>query len=107
MTALLSQTLYLGANAEEQAISFALCFAVGLAAGIVALLYLRKARPFERALTDFFATVCIGALFLVCVEFFLGGRIQPYGCIAFAAGAMPIPAVYRKLRKLLSGRKKK
>lgn len=107
MPALLSQTLYLGANAKEQAISFALCLAVGLAAGIIALLYLRKARPVERALTDFFATLCIGALFLICIEFFMGGKIEPYGCMAFAMGIFPVPAIYRKLRAKLKGRKKK
>lgn len=94
---LLSETFYLGANAKAQAIRFALCLALGLAAGIVALLYLRKARPVERALTDFFATVCIGALFVVCVEFFMDGKFELYGFLAYALGVVPIPLITRKI----------
>lgn len=97
MTALLSQTFYLGANARVQLVRFALCLALGLAAGVIALLYLRKARPAERALTDFFATVCIGALFAVCLEFFLDGKFELYGLAAFVAGALPIPLTTRKI----------
>ncbi|MCM1306319.1 MAG: hypothetical protein NC037_04925 [Bacteroides sp.] len=94
---LIAQTFYLGANAKVQAIRFALCLALGIASGIVALLYLRKARPVERALTDFFATVCIGALFIVCVEFFLDGKFELYGLAAYALGVIPIPLIARKL----------
>lgn len=94
---LLAGALYLGANARVQAIRFALCLAVGLIGGIVALLYLRKARPVERALTDFFATVVIGALFIVCVEFFLDGKFELYGLAAFALGVVPIPLLAHKI----------
>ena len=94
---LLADTFYLGANARVQAIRFALCLALGLAAGIIALLYLRKARPVERALTDFFATVCIGGLFIVCLEFFLDGKFELYGLAAFVLGIVPIPLITRKL----------
>lgn len=93
-------TLYLGANAKEQAVRFALCLAVGLAAGVIALLYLRKARPFERALTDFFATVCIGALFIVCLEFFLDGKPELYGICAYAISTLAVPFCARKLISL-------
>lgn len=56
--------VYLGANAKAQAICFALCFAIGLAGGVFALLFLRKANPLERALTDIFGSVLItGAFF--------------------------------------------
>ena len=94
---LLADTFYLGANAKVQAIRFALCLALGLASGIIALLYLRKARPVERALTDFFATVCIGGLFIVCMEFFLDGKFELYGLAAFVLGIVPIPLITRKL----------
>ena len=94
---LLADTFYLGANAKVQAIRFALCLALGLASGIIALLYLRKARPVERALTDFFATVCIGGLFIVCLEFFLDGKFELYGLTAFVLGILPIPIITRKL----------
>ena len=97
MTVLLSQTFYLGANARVQLVRFALCLALGLAAGVIALLYLRKARPAERALTDFFATVCIGALFAVCLEFFLDGKFELYGFAAFVAGVLLIPLTTRKI----------
>ena len=100
---LLADTFYLGANAKVQAVRFALCLALGLAAGIIALLYLRKARPVERALTDFFATVCIGGLFIVCLEFFLDGKFELYGLAAFVLGIVPIPLI---ARKHLSGGKK-
>ena len=94
---LIADTFYLGANAKVQAIRFALCLALGLASGIIALLYLRKARPVERALTDFFATVCIGGLFIVCMEFFLDGKFELYGLAAFVLGIVPIPLITRKL----------
>lgn len=94
---LLADVFYLGANAKVQAVRFALCLALGLAAGIIALLYLRKARPVERALTDFFATVCIGGLFIVCLDFFLDGKFELYGLTAFALGIIPIPLIARKL----------
>lgn len=86
-----SATLSLGANALEQATAFALCLAIGLCGGIVALLYLRKARPLERALTDLFATVCIGGLFLICIEFVLNGKFELYGAGAYFAGVSVLP----------------
>ncbi len=107
MHSLLSQTLNLGANAGVQAIRFALCLAVGLGAGIIALLYLRKARPVERALTDFFATVCIGGLFAVCVEFFLGGKFELYGGIAYLLGTAVIPLAARKILSLIAKKREK
>ncbi|MDE5601934.1 MAG: hypothetical protein K2J16_05495 [Clostridia bacterium] len=107
MTSLLSQTFNLGANAGTQAVRFALCLAVGLAAGVIALLYLRKANPVERALTDLFATVCIGALFVLCVEFILNGKIELYGIVAYLLGTAAIPIAIRKMRSLLRLRREK
>lgn len=104
---ILSSTVSLGANAHVQAVRFALCFALGIAAGTVALLYLRKASPLERALTDFFATACIAMLFLVCVEFFLNGKPELYGAIAYVAGVIVLPLIFRKIQKLIAKRKKK
>lgn len=101
---LLAETFYLGANALDQLTRFALCLALGLAAGVVALLYLRRARPAERALTDFFATVCIGALFALCVEFFLDGKFELYGLVAFFLGILPIPLIARRLQNKKSDR---
>ncbi len=89
----------LGANVKEQGICFLICLAVGLAVGIFALLYLRKARPLERALTDFFATVCIAAAFIVCVEFVLGGKPELYALTAYLLGVAVLPTsvkIYRK-----------
>ena len=106
MNILLSQTFYLGANAKVQLVRFALCLALGLAAGVIALLYLRKARPFERALTDLFATLCIGGLFIVCIEFFLDGKIELYGAIAYLAGTACVPFVFRKITRIIQKRRK-
>lgn len=104
---LLAQTFYLGANAKVQLVRFALCLALGLVAGVFALLYLRRARPAERALADFFATVCIGGLFAVCVEFFLDGKFELYGLLAFILGALPFPLTAKFLRKKTTARKNK
>ncbi len=106
MTSTLSQTLNLGANAGVQGIRFALCLAAGLGAGIIALLYLRRARPVERALTDFFATVCIGGLFAVCVEFFLGGKFELYGAIAYILGTAVIPLTTRKITSIIAKKRR-
>lgn len=107
MTSLLSETLHLGANAEVQAVRFALCLVAGLAAGVVALLYLRKTRPVERALTDLFATVCIGALFLLCVEFVLDGKFELYGIVAYLLGTAALPAAVRKIHSILMARRER
>ena len=107
MTSLLSETFNLGANAGTQAVRFALCLAAGLLAGVVALLYLRRARPLERALTDLFATVCIGALFVLCVEFILNGKIELYGIVAYLLGTAAIPIAVRKIRSVLSARRER
>ena len=101
---ILADTLYLGANAKTQAIRFGLCLALGLAAGIIALLYLRKARPVERALTDMFATLCIGGLFIVCLEFFLDGKPELYGFAAYAMGCASIPLI---AKRIISAKSKK
>ena len=101
MNILLSQTFYLGANAKVQLVRFALCLALGLAAGVIALLYLRKARPFERVITDLFATLFIGGLFIICIEFFLDGKIELYGAIAYLAGTAGVPFLFRKISRLI------
>lgn len=103
---LLAQTFYLGANAKVQLVRFLLCLAAGLAAGVIALLYLRKARPFERALTDLFATLCIGGIFILCVEFFLDGKIELYGMVAYLIGTASIPLIFRKIKSAMEKRRK-
>lgn len=90
--------IYLGANAKNQAICFAFCLLLGLAAGLFAMLYLRKAKPLERALTDFFATVCIAAIFIVCVEWIMQGGIRFYGTCAFAIGTFLPPYALKKIK---------
>lgn len=76
-----------GASAASQAISFAICFAMGLAIGIVALLYLRKAGKAERALTDLFATLTIGGICLLSMEYATGGKPEAYAFFALTLGA--------------------
>lgn len=88
----------LAANAGAQAARFGLCLACGLVAGVVGLLYLRRARPIERALTDLFATLFIAAGLVACVEFVLGGAPEPYGVVAYILGACALPFATKKLK---------
>ncbi len=99
--------IYLGANAKSQAICFAFCFLAGLAAGLFALLYLRKARPLERALTDLFATLCIAGVFIACVEWIMQGKFQLYGAFAFAAGVCAPPFLVAGIKKRKGKKTKK
>lgn len=99
--------LYLGANAKNQAICFLFCLLVGLAGGLFALLYLRKAKPLERALTDFFATVCISGAFIACVEWIMQGKIQLYGVFSFGFGVFIPPFLFSKIRNHVRKREKK
>ncbi len=92
-------TIELGANVKSQAVCFALCFAIGLVCGIVALLYFRKSGRLERALTDFFATVVIGAIFILCVEYVMQGAIRFYGICAFFVGTAGVPFIYSKVKR--------
>lgn len=99
--------IYLGANAKSQALCFAFCLLAGLAAGLFALLYLRKARPLERALTDLFATLCIAAAFIACVEWIMQGKFQLYGAVAFAAGVCAPSTLVSGIKKLKRKKTKK
>lgn len=97
--------VYLGANAKAQAICFALCLVAGLVGGIFALLFLRKANPIERALTDLFACALIGGAFYLTVEFIMQGDISLYGTAAFLIGTAALPFSVFKLKKILKKRK--
>lgn len=98
--------VYLGANAKAQAICFALCLAAGLVGGVFALLFLRKANPVERALTDLFACALIGGAFYLTVEFIMQGDLSLYGTAAFLLGTAIIPFSVFKLKKTLKRRKR-
>lgn len=50
------------------------------------MLYFRKANFFERILTDFFATVCMGGAFIGAVEVAMQGQIRFYGIIGYLSG---------------------
>lgn len=93
--------VYLGANAKAQAICFALCFAIGLAGGVFALLFLRKANPLERALTDIFGSVLITGAFFCAFYFVMQGEPTLYGIAAFILGVALVPLCVRKMRKTL------
>lgn len=97
----------LGANAAQQAIIFLLCLCAGLAGGIIALLFLRKARPTERAFTYFFACIGIGGVFIVTVEYIMQGKILFYGTIAYAIGVFLPPAIVKKIKTHLQKMTKK
>lgn len=90
--------LQLGANVKVQGVCFLLCLAAGLCAGVFALLYLRKAGALERALADLFATLCIGGVFLVCVEFILDGKPELYGLCAYILGVCVLPLMVKKIK---------
>lgn len=93
--------VYLGANVKAQAICFALCFAIGLAGGVFALLFLRKANPLERALTDIFGSVLITGAFFCAFYFVMQGEPTLYGIAAFILGVALVPLCVRKMRKAL------
>lgn len=88
--------VYLGANAKAQAICFALCFAIGLAGGVFALLFLRKANPLERALTDIFGSSLITGAFFCAFYFVMQGEPTLYGIAAFILGVALVPLCVRK-----------
>ena len=102
---ILSATLQLGANAKVQAVRFALSFAVGLAAGIVALLYFRKSSKAERFVTDLFATLCLGSGYIFCLEVLFGGKFELYLFVAYVLGACVIPIVFSAAKRLIEKRK--
>lgn len=97
----------LGANATEQAIVFLLCLCAGLAGGIIALLFLRKALPMERAFTYFLACVGIGCVFIVAVEFIMQGKFLFYGIVAYAIGVFIPPVAVQKIKKRVKKRLKR
>ena len=97
----------LGARAADQAAAFGLCFALGLAAGIFALLYLRRSSPLERALCDLFATLALAAGALLSTELFLGGKPELYGIFAYLAGASVLPMSVRFIKRRIAAKKVK
>lgn len=92
-------SLDIGANALSQLYRFALCLLLGIGSGVFALLYFRKASFFERMLTDFFATVCIGGAFILCIEFALSGKFEIYGAMGFLMGCLAIPSIFKFAKK--------
>lgn len=88
---------------SSQLLSFLIMLAFGLAGGICALLYKRKARTPERFLTDFAATTAIGALFFLGIETGCDGQLRAFAFLAFALGIFTvyklIPAAFSKLKK--------
>lgn len=93
----------IASNALSQLICFALCLAFGICGGIFGLLYLRKSSFFERILTDFFATVCIGGAFIAAFEVAMKGQLHFYGIVGFISGVASILF----FGKLLANRHKK
>lgn len=80
----------IGANAQSQLVCFLLCLAFGCLGGAFGLLYLRKASFFERVLTDFFATICIGGAFFLALEFAMSGQIRFYGVVGYLSGVATV-----------------
>lgn len=76
----------LGASWSGQALFAIISFAFGFIGGLPALLYFRKSGKAERFLTDIFATVCIGGIFLVAVEVGGKGAFTWYAPLFFVLG---------------------
>lgn len=101
----MNDVVLLGADAKAQAIAFALCMLCGVAGGAFCLLYFRRGSFFERALTDFFATIMAGGGFVLCMEFVLNGKFELFGAVAYALGALVLPSIFLLARKLLAKQK--
>lgn len=78
----------IGANALNQLICFLSCLGFGCCGGVFCLLYLRKASFFERILTDFFATVCMGGVFLLSLDVAMCGKMCFYGIAGYILGVV-------------------
>ena len=94
------QAIALGANTRAQLVNFAVCLAVGCAAGIVALLYFRRSSVAERFVTDLFATLVTGGGYIAVVMFVFGGKFELYGLVSYALGVCVLPAVYIAVKRL-------
>ncbi len=94
------QTIQLGASTKAQAINFAVCLGVGVAIGIVALLYFRRSSVAERFVTDLFATLVLGGGYIGVVQLVFGGKFELYGLVSYALGACVVPCLYLAVKKL-------
>lgn len=102
---MLTAAISIGAQAGAQAIDAALCLVAGFAAGVFALLYLRRAGAFERALCDLFATLALAAGAVLATEFILDGKPELYGIVAYILGASVLPLIARAIRRRLLRKK--
>lgn len=97
-------TITLGANALAQFVRFIISIACGIPSGVVALLYFRKSGKIEQALTDFFATAVIGAVFAVVIEFIFGGKFELYAAVAYLLGVIIVPLIFKAIIRHKKGR---
>ena len=100
-----AQQISLGANAKTQAVKCAVCLAIGIAVGIVGLLYFRKSSVAERFLTDLFATLLIGGGYVAVLLLLFGGKFELYGIVSYAIGASTVPCIFKTVKKLRSKKK--
>lgn len=100
------QAIILGANTRAQLVNFAVCLAVGCAAGIVALLYFRRSSVAERFVTDLFATLVTGGGYIAVVMFVFDGKFELYGLVSYALGVCALPAVFLAVKKLRAKQKR-
>lgn len=99
--------MIVGASWSLQLIAFAEAFALGIAGGIPSLLFLRKARPLERALTDFTAVLCNLALYLLAIQLGADGAVNTYTIVAYALGLMTFFKIKDALLRVLKTFKNK
>lgn len=91
----------IGVSWSSQLVAFLICFAFGILGSFVCLLFFRKARPLERALTDLVSVLVLISLFLLSIELGCDGKIKIYSIIAFLLALPVIPKGYKYLTEKL------
>ena len=99
-------TFDIAANVKIQAEKFAICFAIGIAFGAIALLYFRRSSRSETFVTDLFATLAVGAGFIICYLFILASKFELYALVAYLLGAAVVPAIFKASKAIIAKRKR-
>ena len=100
-----AQAFEIAANVKNQAEKFGICLSIGLAFGVFALLYFRRSSWAETFVTDLFATLAVGAGFVICHQLVFVGKFELYALLAYSVGVAVIPILFRVAKKLIAKRK--
>lgn len=95
----------LGASWSGQALYALISFAFGIVGGLPALLYFRKTSKAEEFLTDVFATVVIGGIYLLSVEIGGKGQFTWYSPLFYLLGIFTLTRLKRFLFSILKRRR--